>query len=77
MTKYKIPRKLSLVKFDYNKMPKKYHKDYLKTFEKDKHYLFIGEIPNMPGHCVISKEGGVITLGWHTDDFIELTDEET
>lgn len=76
MTKYKIPRKLSLVKFDYEKMPEKDHKYYIDTFKKNEHCIFLGEIPNMPGHSVIIKNNGTIIFGWHTEDFIELTVDE-
>lgn len=70
----KVPRKLSLVKFDFESLPKKYHDLY--PFEKDKAYLFLGEIPNMPGHCAVAEEKGQIRFGFHTENFIELTEEE-
>ena len=72
--KPKIPRKLSLVKFDFDSIDKKYHEQY--PFLPSSHYIFLGEIPNMPGHCVIGKKDGTITWGWHSDNFAELTDEE-
>ena len=40
--------------------------------------IFLGEIPNMPGHCVVieivSKE---LHIGYHTDRFEELPEDET
>lgn len=58
----KIPRKNSLVVL----------KDDL-----SRRYVFLGEIPNMPGHCVVIHLGdSQIERGFHTIDFRELTDEE-
>jgi len=40
-------------------------------------YIFLGEIPNMCGHCVVMNvSDGTIDVGYHTGDFRELTDEE-
>jgi len=40
-------------------------------------YVFLGEIPNMPGHCVVAdaKTGQLIT-GYHTDNFVEIPEDE-
>jgi hypothetical protein len=35
---------------------KKYHDQY--PFMPNSNYIFLGEIPNMPGHCVIGKKDG-------------------
>lgn len=74
MRRRKQPRKLSLVKFDYDSIPKVYHKSY--PFLRDKAYLFLGEIPNMPGHCAVAGQNGTVMFGYHTDEFVELTEEE-
>lgn len=40
-------------------------------------YIFLGEIPNMYGHCVIcSYQTGKIYCGYHTDNFIEIEEDE-
>ena len=70
----KIPRKLSLVKFDFTTLPLKYHDKY--PFIKGQSYVFLGEIANMKGHCVIADGAGKIHFGYHTDNFIELKDSE-
>ena len=70
------PRINSLVKFD---------DDYIKLLSdsgydienKDDMFVYMGEIPNMSGHCVvmditISK----LIISHHTDSFRELRDEE-
>ena len=68
-------RQYALVKFDYDDVPKKYHSLY--PFEKDKAYIFLGEIVQMPGHCiVIDIKTGQIFSAYHTDNFIELTEDE-
>ncbi len=73
--KWRKPRKLSLVKFDFEGLPKKYWTQY--PFQPNESYLFLGEIPNMNGHCVIGNPDGTVQFGWHTNNFIELTDDET
>lgn len=68
MIKSKKPRVLSLVKFVGN----------LDTvFSVHKTYLFLGEIPNMPAHCVILdfKENEIFAC-YHTEDFVELSEKE-
>jgi len=66
------PRKLSLVKFvsdniDISNYP----------FKRDAAYVFLGELVNMPGHCVVAEHpSGSIISGYHTENFVELTDDE-
>jgi hypothetical protein len=46
-------------------------------FKKDEAYIFLGEIPNMPGHCVIAgRTSGKIHAGYHTESFVEIPDDE-
>jgi len=33
----------------------------------------MGEIQNMPGHCVVRRSNGDILDGYHTDNFIDYT----
>ncbi len=58
--------------------------DYKKAMEgrkdspimNEKIFIFFGEIPNMPGHCVVSgHESGKIYSGYHIDSFQELQEE--
>jgi len=40
--------------------------------------VFLGEIPNMPGHCVVADvKTGKVRTGLHTDRFEEIPEEET
>jgi len=70
-----LPRKMTLVKFDYDGVPSSHHHYY--PFKKEKAYLFLGEIVNMPGHCAVVGDNETVRFGYHTDNFIELTEEET
>jgi hypothetical protein len=72
----KIPRKLSLVKFDHSRVPPGgYRRRY--PFRTGMTYVFIGEIPNMPGHCVVADyQAGKIYSGYHTGHFVELKSHE-
>ena len=69
------PRYLSLVRFQFDVVPSEYHAKY--PFVDGRTYVFFGEIPNMPGHCVVADhQTGQIYSGYHTENFIELTDDE-
>jgi len=75
--KIKIPRKLSLVKLsDY--VTDEMIKEYEYPFKKSKIYVFLGEIVNMQGHCVVVeyKANHTVYSGYHTDNFVELSEEE-
>ena len=46
-------------------------------FKRGSTYVFLGEIPNMPGHCVVADpRDGRVWAGYHTDNFSEVPDEE-
>ena len=67
-----VPRQYALVKFECND-------DFWDTypFTKNDTYVYMGEIPNMPGHCVVAdyKTGNLIS-GYHIESFKELKDDE-
>jgi hypothetical protein len=70
------PRQYSLVRFDFDSLPKEYHAGY--PFKKDSAYVFLGDIPNMRGHCVvIEHRTGKVYSGYHTDNFTEINEDET
>ncbi len=72
----KAPRKLSLVRFDIEAVPRGLRRQY--PFRAGRVYVFVGSIPNMPGHCIVAeKDSGRIYAGYHTEHFVELTKEET
>ena len=71
----KQPRKMSLVRFDFDAIPKSYHRKY--PFRAGRVYVFFGEITNMRGHCVVADHRtGKIYSGYHTENFVELTEDE-
>ena len=66
------PRPFSLTKFA---PPGRHEKEY--PLETDKIYIFLSEIINMPGHCiVIEMNSNKIFSGFHTDCFVELTEDK-
>jgi hypothetical protein len=70
-----MPRPLSLVRFDASSLPTMLAADY--PFQAGASYIFFGEIPNMPGHCVVAEQqSGRLYAGFHTEHFIELTEDE-
>jgi len=40
-------------------------------------YLFLGEIHNMAGHCIVSEyPRGIVHAGIHTDNFVTFDEEK-
>jgi hypothetical protein len=71
-----IPRQYSLVRFRFEELEAKFHDKY--PFTADGAYVFFGEIPNMPGHCVVADHRtGRIYSGYHTEHFAEIPEDET
>lgn len=69
------PRFLSLVRFDFSAVPAAYQAKY--PFVENHPYVFFGEIPNMPGHCVVADhKTGQIYSGYHTENFVEIPSDE-
>lgn len=68
-------RQYSWVRFNYKSLPEQYKNVY--PFKEDDSYIFFGDIPNMPGHCVVCDKEGKFYIGYHTDNFEELSIEET
>ena len=49
----------------------------LHTFDKDNFFIYLGEIPNMGGHCVVvGHESGKIYSGYHIENFRLPTEHE-
>ena len=38
--------------------------------------LYLGDIPNVPGHCCVAKKDGAVIWLVHPEDFRTATDEE-
>jgi hypothetical protein len=58
------------MQFKFDGLPKEYRDGY--PFEEGELILFMGEIENMPGHCVVVKRNGKVIWGYHTDHFFEV-----
>lgn len=72
----KIPRKLSLVRFTAKTLTGAGRTKY--PFRAGRVYIFLGEIPNMRGHCVVAEQdSGKIYAGYHTENFAELAEDDT
>jgi hypothetical protein len=72
----KTPKKLSLVRFKSEAIPAGSRAKY--PFRSGHTYVFFGEITNMPGHCVVADHRtGKVFSGYHTENFVELTKDET
>ena len=75
MAKKSKPRRLSLVRFDFDHITATYHKRY--PFRRKAVYIFIGEIPNMRDHCIVADaKTGKLYSGYHTEDFVEVPKDE-
>jgi len=74
-----VPRQYSLVKV------LQWYLDFLKEkniqdcpLSQEKTFIFLGEMPNMRGHCVVvGQKTGKVFCGYHIENFIELTEDET
>jgi hypothetical protein len=76
MKKKKI-RKLALVVFDKKSCTSEQYDQFYKEKFGNNSFIFIGEIPNAPGHCVIYNFRTERIEGmYHTDNFREATSEE-
>lgn len=85
MLNNKTPRQYSLVKIKESA-----HSDTKEYFKECSTIIFLGEIPNMPGHCIVYRkrffldpsesfslgDEDKIEYGFHTDDFEEISIEE-
>ena len=71
------PRNNSLIKIEPE------HKKWLEENESEcpllneDVFIFLGEITNMPDHSiVVGQKSGRVFSGYHTSNFIELSDNE-
>ncbi len=72
----KRPRKLSMVYWKGRRAPTSTQTKA--PFRRNQIFIFIGEIPNMPGHCVVvDKSSGRTHAGYHTENFKEIPEEKT
>ena len=72
-----IPRPLSYVIFDRNSCSDDVYEEYYKEKFGSRLYIFLGEVPQCPGHCILAdlKNSNIIGI-YHTDNFREATEDE-
>ena len=70
---WKEPRQYSYVKFTFDTLPEEYHAHY--PFYPKVRYVYLGSIPNMPGHCIVMDDDGKNYVGYHSENFVEISDE--
>lgn len=86
--KIKLPQQYAIVRL--SDKDRKFYQGMVDTHPKDKtlgtiksllqesNFIFLGEIPNMPGHVVVAgMKSGKVFAGWHPEMFEQLSDEET
>lgn len=68
----------TLVTFDEKSCSEEdYEAFYKNEFPKGKIFVFMGEIKQAPGHCILADlETGKIEGMYHTENFREATDDE-
>ena len=64
----------TLVRFDFGGVPLEYHSQY--PFTRKDVLLFLGEVAQMPGHCVVATKDGRVVWGYHTENFVVIAEEE-
>jgi hypothetical protein len=67
----KVLRKNSLCK-----VKEELQEDYIHVFEKNQTLLYLGDVANMPGHSILVTKAGKTIWGYHTENFIELSEDE-
>jgi len=72
----KEPRQYSLVKLDNsNEETKAMLTHYYNEFDGESLFIYMGEMPNMRGHCVIAGyHNGKVYSGYHLEMFVEVED---
>jgi hypothetical protein len=63
----------TLVRFDFDNCPVNFHSGY--PFVRDEVLLFLGEVRQMPGHCVVATKDGRVVWGYHTENFVISSDD--
>ena len=70
-------RQYAFVKFDQATCPEGVYEQYYKETFGNKSFIFLGEVPNVPGHCILADlESGKVVGIYHTDNFREATEDE-
>ena len=68
--------KLSVVVFDKERCPQDVWENYYKVQFSGKAFVYMGEIPQMPGHCVLINVDTGIAMIHETENFRLATQDE-
>ena len=60
----------------YRETPHRGDHDYYRDFLDETHFVYMGEIANMPGHGVFLGASGKSYIAFHPEDFEELSEDE-
>lgn len=72
-----IPEINSYVVFDKKSCSIYDYEKYYKDVFEGKLFIFLGEIKQCPGHCILTDlQNGKIIGMYHTDNFREATEDE-
>lgn len=73
--KQKIIPPLTLVRWDYERLPESWRKNNPNPHHNTT-FIYFGEITNQPGHSYVQDAKTGIPQVFHTSDLIVLTEEE-
>ena len=70
-------RKNAYVVFDKTSCSKKDYVKYYKEPLKNEPFVYLGEVKQCPGHCILAdlKTGKILGM-YHTENFREATEDE-
>ena len=63
----------SLVKFSFEYIKENY---FSGNFNSTEVFVYLGECPNMSGHCIVADGEGKITRMYHPEDFQLVNDND-
>jgi len=70
-------RNNAFVVFDKNTCTTEMYNEYFSSTFEGKIFVFLGEIPQAHGHCMlVDLTTGLISGLWHTSNFREATEDE-
>jgi hypothetical protein len=64
----------TLIRFDFDRGPLEWPSQY--PFTREDVLLFLREVQQMPGHCVVATKDGRVIWGYHTENFVVNSAEE-
>lgn len=71
-------KKNSLIVFDPGFNDEEWDQKWKHAYPFNMHevVVFLGEINEMPGHCIVAKKDGKVKWGYHTENFRKIKENE-